>query len=188
MKLSTVVLILALAGVGYGFWARRAPEPVVAIATPAPIPATPAPAPTPNYFAPAGTFFLIGGASVETPDGIVGIHSGSVLTQSAPGEYTTAAGQKLSLPRDRVTNDLRVAGQLVHNDAAGQQALSAWQKSQQAAAEALRRESLAASPESVRTVFVEPERASTLERGAHSQKRVMVTPEPRVHVIEIRNR
>lgn len=102
-------------------------EPVIVKATPPP--ATPAATPVvvvatpePRYFAPPGVYFLMSAASVETPEGIVGLKPGTRLQKVAPGKFT-ANGHALDLRESQVTNDLRVAQQVAGADHAAQVAL-----------------------------------------------------------------
>ena len=111
---------------------QATPEPTPAIAataTPAPqkpasVPtATPAPAtPEPNYFAPEGVYFLTSTASVETPDGIVGLRPGTRAVLQPDGRYL-ANGQLFELRADQLTNDLRVARQVAAADQTAQAAI-----------------------------------------------------------------
>lgn len=113
---------------------ERTEVPEEPAATPAPastpLPASPTPAPVvqtatpePNYFAPPGVFFLVRQASIETPGGITGLRPGTRLQQTGPNEYTDREGHQLTLPANQVTNDLRIAHQVVGADAAAQNAI-----------------------------------------------------------------
>ncbi|MEA3211089.1 MAG: hypothetical protein QOE70_4146 [Chthoniobacter sp.] len=100
------------------------PEPVAAI-TPAPAPPPPVTAaatPAPDYLAPPGVFFLTQKASIETPDGIVGLKAGHLVRLVGVDTYE-AEGYQLQLRSDQVSNDLRVAQQLAGADAVAQAAL-----------------------------------------------------------------
>jgi hypothetical protein len=109
--------------------AEQEPEPEAPVVqsappTPAPLP-TPAivsATPEPNYFAPPGVYYLVSPASVETPDGIVGLRPGTKVQKVAPGKYT-ADGHQLELREVQVTNDLRVAHRVAGADRAAEAAL-----------------------------------------------------------------
>jgi hypothetical protein len=102
------------------------PEPVVRAtpppATPVATPAIAAATPEPNYFAPPGVYYLVNAASVETPEGIVGLTPGAKLQKVGPGKFT-AAGHQLDLRESQVTNDLRIAQRVAGADQAAQAAL-----------------------------------------------------------------
>lgn len=103
------------------------PEPMKAIvaATPEPTPivvATLPPTPEPNYFAPEGTFYLLSRVSVNTDDGIVGLRPGTRVVLQPDGKYQ-ADGHLLDIQADLLTNDLRVAAQIVHMDQSTQAAI-----------------------------------------------------------------
>ena len=99
------------------------PAPIVAAATPRPAPPVAPATPTPPELAPPGVFFLLGKASIETPDGITGLRPGTRVQRTGPGEYTDAEGHKLTLAANQVTNDLRVVRHILGADASEQKAL-----------------------------------------------------------------
>jgi hypothetical protein len=86
-------------------------------ATPA-VAATPAPDP----LAPPGTFFLLQQTSVTTEDGIIGFKPGQVVREVTPGTYLVGT-HTMKLDKFKLTNNLRIAGQLAAQDAASQEAL-----------------------------------------------------------------
>lgn len=133
---TVLVIVCALVAACWkpGTKQERTETPEEPAATPAPVstplPATPAPAPVvqaatpePNHFAPPGVFFVVRQASIETQSGIIGLRPGTRLQQTGPGEYTDREGHKLTLPANQVTNDLRIANQVVGADAAAQDAI-----------------------------------------------------------------
>ncbi|HEX8309780.1 MAG TPA: hypothetical protein VF614_00585 [Chthoniobacteraceae bacterium] len=101
---------------------EKKPEPAPAPVVEEPIAQAAPAAPDPKQFAPAGVFFLVTAASVETDSGIVGLKPGQRLQQTAPGQYT-ADGNQLTLRDDQVTNDLRVAARASGMNAASEAAL-----------------------------------------------------------------
>ena len=93
-----------------------AQQPVAALA------ATPAPAPPAPELAPPGVVFLIAPASLETPEGILGLKPGQQLKLVRPGTYS-ADGHELALREDQVTNDLAFARAVAAEDARTQAAI-----------------------------------------------------------------
>lgn len=77
----------------------------------------------PNYFAPEGVFFLTVKKSAETADGISGLRPGTRLQKQDDGSYKTEQGLTLQAEPHQVTNDLRIAQQMLAVDAAGAAAL-----------------------------------------------------------------
>ncbi len=123
--------LLALTGCQKNTDQNAAPEatpPPAPEATPAPVVATPKPVavatPAPNYFAPEGVFYLTAKVSLETSDGITGYPPGTMVTKAADGRYKLADGQFAALEANQITNDLRIARQLMGADRAAQAALS----------------------------------------------------------------
>lgn len=113
------------------------PTPVAIVATPPPATPIPVPAtPEPNYFAPEGIYFLVTKKSVETSDGITGLRPGTRVLKQEDGSYKTDDGVSVQAAPHEVTNDLRIAQQLVSNDAAASAALrqqaAQWHAAEQA--------------------------------------------------------
>lgn len=83
-------------------------EPPTSVAPPEPV----------RELAPAGVFYLRAKKSLTTDDGIVGFAPGTVLRETAPGEYATRDNQTLKLAAHEITNDLAEARQLAGYNAA----------------------------------------------------------------------
>ncbi len=146
---TALLLLCAASGACWKPIAKNEPEPetsdVVAStpapetpppprATPTPPPIVEAATPPPNYFAPPGVYFLVTKASIITENGITGLRPGTRLQQTSPTEYTDAAGHKLVLAANQVTNDLRIAQQVFGADVAAQNSLRQMQNARPAPA------------------------------------------------------
>jgi hypothetical protein len=119
-----------------------------------------APAPTtpePPQFAPAGVFYLVSAVSIQTNDGILGFKPGTQVVKQSDGSFI-GNGHKLQLNATQVTNDLRVARQVIAADENAQNLLR--QRQQQAAAQRITPKPVATPPgrrtTSVQTKPVEP--------------------------------
>jgi len=96
-----------------------APSPAVAVTAP-PSPPTPAP----RQAMPDGVFVVVKPASVETPDGILGVKPGDVVKATVEaGVYLLNGSTKIALRADQVTNDVATARAAIANDQAMQTAL-----------------------------------------------------------------
>jgi hypothetical protein len=97
------------------------------VQTAPPPPATP----EPPQFAPPGVFYLVSTVSIQTNDGILGFKPGTQVVKQSDGSFI-GNGHKLQLNATQMTNDLRVARQVIAADENAQNLLR--QRQQQAAA------------------------------------------------------
>ena len=137
MKYLLLLILIAVALGGY-YYHERGQLPFMAAAptseapasepTPAPSPAVAVTAPTttpaPRQAMPDGVFVVVKPASVETPDGILGVKPGDVVKATAEaGVYLFNDSAKVALRADQVTNDVATARAAIANDQAMQTAL-----------------------------------------------------------------
>jgi hypothetical protein len=95
------------------------PTPVLAKTTPPPV------TPAPRQLTPDGVFVVVKPASVETPDGILGIKPGdTVKVTGEAGVYLFNGSIKVALRADQVTNDVATARAAITRDRSAQAALA----------------------------------------------------------------
>ena len=93
-------------------------------------PATPAPervvahTPEPHLVAPAGVFFLVQKAPLETDSGLFNYRPGTKVHRVG-NRYIASDGRQLTLRPEQVTNNLQKAHQAAGNDAAAQAQIQA---------------------------------------------------------------
>lgn len=106
--------------------ARNTPPPPVAAA------------PTPHHYAPPGIFFLTKPYSVASDIGVTSLRPGTKVVKMADGSYFAGGDQLPHLNPEQLTNDIDLAEQLSHADAAAGEAI---QRAQSSAAQRVESES-----------------------------------------------
>jgi hypothetical protein len=168
--------------------------------TPPPVVSTPPPAtpiavvatPEPVQLAPDGVFFLISAVSITTDEGITGLKPGTRLNQV--GDDTYKSGEhEVKLAPDQVTNDLKIAGQVMAATHASDAAMAAFRRTQADAVELQKAAAIAAAatpvpvatPGTLKVVHVyqtaeqakaKPEFQSGLSGGAYNEDKNVVRP------------
>lgn len=138
---------IALAALAFASCSKPVSEespPPLASTTPAPGSAATGPAPAPSApqpstgatasapeLAPAGVFYLLTPARIETPDGIRGLPPGTGVKLVRTGVYLTPYGET-SLKPDQLTNDMGIARRARDADQAAQRAAQGARLAEQA--------------------------------------------------------
>jgi hypothetical protein len=105
--------------------------------------APPPTTPEPPQFAPPGVFYLVSTVSIQTKDGIFGLKPGTQVVKQSDGSFI-GNGHKLQLNATQVTNDLRIARQVIAADENAQNVLR--QRQQQAVAQRITPKPVATPP------------------------------------------
>lgn len=111
MIFKKTILCCALAGLVLTSCGKK-PQAEVAVVPEPTVPATP----EPHLVAPAGVYFLVKKASVETDSGILNYAAGTKVHKIG-GRYVASDGRQITLRADQVTNNLQLAQQAAGHDA-----------------------------------------------------------------------